>query len=510
MHPDLHSKQEVRAPVPQLEEAVLKNLALATIFLALWSGRLPAADFPGEEQPVRYFQNFTRNPLPEGAVSDPETGQPIILIVIDALRPDHLGCYGYGRDTSPMLDKFADQGIIFTRYFANSSWTRTATTSMLTGRIPTRHAVQCDKHKLQASIPTVTEQLKKAGYATLAVVGNGNASSAFGLNKGFDVFEDTTRNWKGLPRAKQVYDKGLELLRRYRGKKKVFLFLFVLDTHDPYRPAPPYDEMFLPGYHGKIVHSPRWEPNNAYPKEVREKIVALYDGLIRFTDDQTKVFFDKLDRLGFYNRSSIFITADHGEAFGEHGVYKHGYQLYETHLRVPLLIRAPWLKVKGKYSSAFVQQLDLFPTFCQLAGARVPDDLQGISIIDALKDRSSVPVPRYVLSEYKCYGIKRTSIRTRGYKLIYQQPADREQFMKTVKKPELLPSVSFDREVFSLFNVLKDPYERKNIWTVADQKLKNRLLELLKDEIDEKKPPKKIKNLDPQLVEELRSLGYVQ
>jgi len=488
----------------------LNYLTFLTILLLLSASQVQAEEFPGEEAPVHYFKNFKRSPFPEGSVSDPEAGKPIIWIVIDALRPDHLGSYGYHRDTSPALDRFADEGVIFTRFLANSSWTRTATASMLTGRIPTRHRVLCDKHKLPRSVPSVAQQLKKAGYTTLAVVGNGNASSAFGLDRGFDVFEDTTKNWKGLPKASQVYEMGLSLLKKHRDKDKLFLFLFVVDPHDPYKPEPPYDNMFMPGYQGKVVHTPKWEHNNAYPEDVRKKIVALYDGLIRHTDDQTQVFFNKLRKLGFYERSSIFITSDHGEAFGEHGLYKHGYHLYETHLRLPLLVRAPWLKVKGRYSSVYLQQLDLFPTFCQLAGAPVPDDLQGISIVDALKDRSSVPVPRYVLSEYKCYGIKRTSIRTRAHKLIYQQPADREKFMKTVKKPELLPSVSFDREVFSIFHMLKDPYERKNIWEDVDQKLKNRLLELLKDEIDERKPPKKVKGLDPQLIEELRSLGYVQ
>jgi len=469
-----------------------------------------AAEISVDEPPQNYTPGFKREPLPEGAVASPEIGKPIIWIVIDALRPDHLGSYGYHRDTSPALDEFADEGIVLTRYFANSSWTRTATASMLTGRLPTHHAVQCSDHKLPEDVSTVAEQLKKAGYTTLAVVGNGNASSAFGFNKGFDVFEDTMGNWKGLPRASQVYDLGLKLLKKHRDKDKLFLFLFVVDPHDPYRPKPPYDEMFMPGYRGKVVHTPHWEHNNDYPEETQKKIVALYDGLIRSTDDQTRVFFESLRKLGFYDRASIFITADHGEAFGEHGIYKHGYHLFESHIRLPLLIRAPWLKARGKYSSVYLQQLDLFPTFCQLGGAEVPNDLQGISIIDALRDRSSVPIPRYVISEYKCFGIKRTSIRTRTYKLIYQQPADRQAFMKTVKKPELLPSVSFDKETFMLFQVLEDPHELKNIWPEANAELKEHLLFVLKNEIDEKRPPRKINYLDPQLVDELRSLGYVR
>jgi arylsulfatase A-like enzyme len=268
--------------------------------------------------------------------------------------------------------------------------------------------------------------------------------------------------------------------------------------------------MFLPDYKGKVIHNPKWEYKNNYPEPQRQKIIALYDGLIRFTDDHIKDLFADLKKLGFYDEASIFVTADHGESMGEHGIYLHGHHLYETHIRIPLLIRAPWLKERGKYTSAFLQQIDLFPTFCDLAGAEAPKDLQGMSIIDALRDRSSVPVPRYVIAEYKCYGIRRTAIRTRTYKLVYQQPAHREVFMKHVKLPKLLPSVSFDKETFLLFHMLKDPHEEHDLWPELGEKVGKRLLSVLKDEIDVKRPPRNVKDLDPQLIEELRSMGYVQ
>jgi arylsulfatase A-like enzyme len=489
-----------------LEISILKRISF--FFVLIIFNQAYAAGIQGDEKPETYFPNCSLEPIGDDAVTDPEVGQPIILIVIDALRPDHLGSYGYSRATSPAIDKFASQGVIFTRFFANSPWTRTATASMLTGRIPTHHRVQCDKHRLPEKIGTIAQQLKDAGYTTIGVVGNGNASSAFGLNKGFDIYDDTISNWKGLPTAKQVFDLGIKHLKKHAGKNKIFLLMFVVDPHDPYRPKPPYDNMFMPDYKGKIVNTPRWEYKNKYPDPVRKKIVSLYDGLIRSTDDQVKELFENLGKLGFYDRSSIFITTDHGEAFGEHGIYKHGYHLYETHIRIPLIIRAPWLKERGRYSSAFLQQIDLFPTFSKLAGAKVPDDMQGLSIVDALRDRTSLPIPRYVISEYNCYGIKRSSIRTRAYKLIYQQPADRQAFMQTVKKPELLPSVSFDKPIVRLFKVLTDPNELNNL-AGKEKKKADKLLKILKEEIDDKLPPRKVQDLDPHLIEELRSMGYV-
>jgi arylsulfatase A-like enzyme len=482
--------------------------AFVTAFIIFALNTAQAVVVPGDELPGSYFPNFSREPFPAGAVGEVQTGRPIIWLVIDALRPQHLGCYGYERATTPALDRLADEGVIFTRFFANAPWTRPGTTCMLTGRIPSRHAVQCDWHKLPRDVGTVAQALKRAGYTTLAVVGNGNASAAFGLDKGFDVFEDTTKNWKGLPKANQVFDLALKHLEKHKGKQKVFLFMFVVDPHDPYKPQPPYDTMFLPGYKGKVIHNPKWEYKNKFTQAQRKKIVALYDGLIRFTDDHIKDLFAGLKRLGFYDQASIFVTADHGESMGEHGVYLHGHHLYETHIRIPLLIRAPWLKKPGKYSSAFLQQIDLFPTFCDLAGAKVPQDLRGLSIVGALRDRSSIPIPHYVIAEYKCYGIKRTAIRTRAYKLIYQQPADREVFMKHVKRPELLPSVSFDKETFQLYHVLKDPHEKTDIWPQLKTQEGQRLLTIIKREISEARPSSQVRDVDPDLVEQLRSMGY--
>jgi arylsulfatase A-like enzyme len=488
---------------------MLKRLFIVLVSMPLFIFSHAYAGQSGDESPNKYFPNLTRQAVGEQPINEPQTGQPIIWIVIDALRPQHLGAYGYPRETSPTMDQFADQGIIFTRFYANAPWTRPGTTSMFTGKIPTKHRVQCDWDKLPSDVGTVAQAMKKAGYTTLAVVGNGNVSSAFGLDKGFDVYEDTVKNWKGLPNARQVIDLGLKHLRKHKDKKKVFLLLFVLDPHDPYRPPKPYDDMFMPGYKGKIVDVPRWERNNNYPEPVRKKMLALYDGEIRYTDDQFAYLFDELKKLGFYDQASIFITSDHGESFGEHGIYLHGHHLYETHIRIPLMIRAPWLKDRGKYSSAFLQQIDLFPTFCQLAGTQCPYDLRGISIIEGLRNRSAIPTPRFVFADYNCYGIHRYAIRSRGYKLVYQQPADYKVFMKHVKNPKALPSVSFDKETFLLYHMLQDPHEDKDIWSQENNKDGKMLLKKLKAEISKKGKNEKAKSLDPELVEQLRSLGYM-
>ncbi len=491
----------------------MMRIALGCLLLTLTCSTAAAAGagLPGDEPATLYFPGLERPAVPAAAATAPETGKPIIWIVIDALRPDNVSAYGYGRDTTPALERFADEGVIFTRFFANAPWTRPATTSMLTGLIPTNHSVQCDWHKLPKSIGTMAQQLKKAGYTTLAVVGNGNTSSAFGMHHGFDVYEDTIKNWKGLPDARQVIDLGLKHLRRHRGQDKVFLLLFLLDPHDPYKPEPPYDDMYYPEYEGKVRHRVHWEYENDYPEAQRKKVVALYDGLIRSTDDQLARLFGQLQKLGFWDEASIFVTSDHGEAFGEHGIYLHAHHHYETHMRIPLLVRAPWIEksARGGYTSAFVQQIDLAPTTLALAGAEPTPAMRGFDITRALRLRGAVPVPRYVISEYNCYGIRRSAIRTRRYKLVYQRPALRDVFMKHVGRPELLPSVSFDEEVFQLYDVLADPHEERNLWPKR-RAVGEKLLHVLKAEIENGEPSKKVDELDPDLVEELQSLGYMQ
>lgn len=472
------------------------------------TGPAPAGDEPG----TKYFPGLARPALTSPGAKQPETGKPIIWIVIDATRPDDLSAYGYGRDTTPTLSALADDGITFTRFFANAPWTRPGTTSMLTGLIPSEHRVQCDWHKLPADVGTVAEQMKKAGYTTLAVVGNGNISSAFGMDKGFDVYEDTRSNWKGLPNAHQVFELGLKHIRRHSGEDKLFVLLFVLDPHDPYDPPPPYDNRYYPEYQGEVRHKVAWEYNNDYPEDQRKKVVALYDGEIRYTDDQIGWLFGELKKLGLYDRASIFVTSDHGESFGEHGVYLHAHHHYETHIRIPLLVHAPWIapEARGTYSSAFLQQIDLGPTFIRLAGGQVPEQMKGLDIVTALRDRSTVPVPRFVISEYNCYGIRRSAIRTRRYKLVHQRPADREVFMKHVGDPKLLPSVSFDEHVYKLYDVLADPHELKNLWSELGPTKGRKLDKVLSAEIDPDAKPSHVRELDPDLIEELRSMGYMQ
>ena len=487
-------------------------LAVLTV-VGLTAPAMANPNVAGDEPAPAYFPDLKRAAASDYAAAAAETGKPIIWVVVDALRPDNMSAYGYERDTTPNLTKFADEGILFTRFFANAPWTRPATATMLSGLIPSGHRMQCDWHSLPADVSTVAEQMKKAGYTTIGVVANGNASSAFGLDRGFDIYEDTVKNWKGLPNARQVFQLGMKHLKKHRGKKKVFLFLFVVDPHDPYRPKPPYDKMYYPEYKGEVRHKVHWEYKNDYPEAQGKKVVALYDGLIRYTDDQLGWLFARLKKMGFWDEASIFITADHGESFGEHGLYLHGHHHYETHLRIPLIVRAPWIKKeeRGRYSSAFLQQIDLGPTFIGLAGGQPAPAMRGLNIAKVLVDRTIVPVPRYVISEYKCYGIRRSAIRTRRYKLIYQQPAVREVFNKHIKDPKLLPSVSFDKEVFDLFEVLADPHETRNLWNKpGTHPVGAKLLKVLKDEILQDEPSRRVRDLDPDLVEELRSLGYMQ
>lgn len=457
---------------------------------------------------------------------------PIIFIFVDALRPDHMSLHGYPRETTPNLDSFASEGLSFTKFYVNSPWTRPATTSFLTGLHPSRHRTQCEEHKLANSYLTIPEALKRAGYRTAGVLANGNGGSIANLQQGFDHYLDPRwfREEKGLrslPEANHVVDASLDWFEKNRDHDKSFMFMFIVDPHDPYGgPTPEAEKRWLWQGHPELerfpIRVPRWE----YPEgeglnvDQRRAMIALYDSSVRFVDEQLGRFFDRLKDLGIYEKATIVVTADHGDGFGEHGFYKHAHHMWDEVVRVPFIIRSPAIPEaeRGKSVDMLTQIVDVFPTFARLAGAEsvVADrNLPGIDLLAEMSDPSSQD-DRKIFSEYNCFGISRTMLRTRTHKLILQLPADEEEFMSTVTRKDLLPSVIFDREELVAFRLESDPLEHDNVVPDTDpdkapEDVKP-LLEELRSFIENQPGGRArlIEEMDEATEENLRSLGYIQ
>lgn len=396
-------------------------------------------------------------------VVPPAEPQLITLVLVDALRPDHLGSYGYARPTSPHMDALAARGTRFLRAYVNAPWTRPSTASFLTGQNASRHRTETAQSKLPRDITTLAERLHAQGFITAGFVANGNGGSLAGLERGFDVFHDPTHTYSkdnrgvtynGLPSGPFVVTDALTWLRKQPRSARVFLFLFLVDPHDPYGAPPNYEELFLMGYRGNIPRRPLWERDNAYSKEERRAMIAIYDAGIRHADDAIGKLWNGIGDLGWEQHTHLFLSADHGEGFGEHGFYLHAHHFWDEVIRVPLLAVGP--RFSQAKDSRLVQSIDVTATILELALVSAPE-LLGTSLLAAPKPG------RTLISEYNEFGIHRQAIIGERYKVIWQTPADESVFLREVKRKDYFPSVSFDREVVQVYDLLTDPDEKHDL-----------------------------------------------
>lgn len=399
------------------------------------------------------------------AVATPSHGankELIVLLLVDAMRPDHMGCYGYDKPTTPVLDALAKEGRRYQRVYANAPWTRPSTACFLTGLHASRHRTETGSSKLPKNINTLAKRLKQAGWFTAGFVANGNGGSLARLNNGFDLYRDPSntytkarrgKTYNGLPTGPFLIDKTMQWLQKTK-ENKVFLFLFLVDPHDPYYAPKELEKLFLGDFKGKIRRRALWERDNNYPEEERLSMQAVYDAGIRYSDQAIGTFIDALKKMGLYETATLLVTADHGEGFGEHGFYLHAHHFWDEVIRIPLLARGP--RFSPGVDSRLSDSLDIAATVLDLAGAST-EGLPGHSLLKAPR-----PDPR-VISEYNEFGIHRQAIIGRRYKVIWQRPADEAWYLRAAKKKAFFPSVSFDKEVVRVFDMEKDASETKDL-----------------------------------------------
>ena len=409
----------------------------------------------------------------------PKEKELIVLILVDALRPDHVGAYGYEKGTTPHIDELASEGTLYTRAYVNAPWTRPSTASFLTGLNASKHGVETAKEKLPQSTLTIAERLQEAGWKTAAFVANGNGGSLARLEQGFDVFRDPTnsftkrkrgKTYNGLPRGKFIVNKALRYLKKSTAEKD-FLFLFLVDPHDPYAAPARLEKRFLKNHRGKIRRRATWEYRNNYSESERRSMLAVYDASIAYADEALGDLFAALKRMKRYDNSTIIVSADHGEGFGEHGFYLHAHHFWEEVIRVPLIVKGARFGA-GERSSRLTQSIDVASTIAELGGAK-KRDLPGRSL------HSEPEGNPWVISEYNEFGIHRQAIIGPRYKVIWQRPADAAWFDKAVNKRAYFPSVSFDSEVVRIFDLVLDPGETLNLANKPPRKA-SKLLSILR------------------------------
>jgi len=397
----------------------------------------------------------------------------IFLIVIDSLRFDHLGCYGYHRETSPAIDKIAGEGITFDRVMSQSSWTKPSVSSLLTSTYPEIHGVKSIEDRLSTQETFLPTILKKFGYVTGCIQTNPFLNAESGFNQDFDFYLELFENTPGIckPRINEAINAVFDWVDQFT-TNPFLLYLHVLDTHNPYAPPKEF---------------------NRFGNTERD----LFDGEVRFVDYYIGRIRSYIALKGLREKTIFIITSDHGEEFGEHGHSYHAKHLYEEVLRVPLIISSPALIPSGLSIPTQVRSLDIVPTILDLLGIPPLAKHQGESLLPLLNLAPTPARPAISqIGEQNCAEGKTelVALTTGDYKLIWNKKTDTQE----------------------LYHLQTDPREENNIAygeKEKTQELQSQLGSLLQN-TDEmpfhyKPTPKKV-SFDEELLKRLRGLGYLE
>jgi len=327
----------------------------------------------------------------------PRNSRPhIIFIVTDALRYDHVGANGYHRDTTPELDEWvAGAGVTFRNATSAAAWTFPATAAMMTGRLPVRLAANWNHTTLAAGVPTLAERLSAVGYTTAGFTCAPFSRANRGLERGFAVYDDSLAL---LPldaqgQAAQLNALAQQWLAARQGAGPLFLFLYYFDIHTWYHSPAPYDVRYDAVYTGALTPAVyrNGEPvvSGAFaptPRDI-EHLIALYDGEVAYWDAMLGQMLGFLRDRGLLDNAAVVVTSDHGDMFGEHGLWAHGNSVYEEVVRIPLLVRYPGVTAAGLTVDAPAQNIDIMPALLEWAGAAPVAGLDGVSLASAAAGR---------------------------------------------------------------------------------------------------------------------------
>lgn len=419
-------------------------------------------------------------PQLEGGVATPP--KLVVLWIVDTLRADHLGVYGYERDTSPRLDAFAEDAVTFDRATAQSAWTRPSVTSILTGQVLKRHGVYDKDDALAREAVTLAETLFEAGYDTAAFITNGNLRHV-GLEQGFRTFRHLKEG--GAPPlpfhrpASEVAQAGLQWLEE-QARLPAFLYLHVTDPHMPYEPTAAFAGLW-PVADSSLSTIEGYRATINSPEPATQDLIDLYDAEIRQADAAFGALLDELERHGLDGDALIVFTADHGEEFLDHDGWQHGKSLYPEQIAVPLVVRWPPAASPfppGSRVDSVAAHIDLAPTILRTVGVVPPTTMQGRDLAG-------------------------TDSRPTLAELRHSRRASVDERYKLVTNPE--------GDLLGLYDSVEDPQERVDLTFSAPAVLEyHRRLHALFLERSAGGPDAAPAEQDEETLEQLRALGYIE
>lgn len=335
----------------------------------------------GRPRVISEVRAATPASIPKKAKARPN----VIVYVVDTLRADHLGCYGYPKPVSPHLDRFAEGATLFETAIAQAPWTRPSVTSILTGLGPLEHGVRTLEDRLPDAADTLAEKLRAAGYRTAAFSTNWHVTADTGLAQGFDDFFLSPQEDSAA-----VNRRVLAWLDVHQTSEPFFLYIHALDPHAPYTPPPDLRQRFAPAARpqaGTVANLRRIYSVRGPRRAARiAEVAPLYDAEIAANDRSFGALLSALKERKLFEDSLIVFVSDHGEALGEHQDFGHARSLYADQLDVPLVVKLP-LQARGERVSRLAQHVDLLPTVLAAAGLPPVPGLPGADLFGPAGER---------------------------------------------------------------------------------------------------------------------------
>jgi arylsulfatase A-like enzyme len=474
--PEAGIKPEVpaQAPVPQKVGASKRAFALYALF------------FVGVA-----VLNILPALLRVKSVHDAGKGPNIIYIMVDTLRADHLGCYGYSRDTSPNIDKLAAESMRFEKAISQAPWTTASVASFMSSRY--LHIEMNAMAMVPSNVVLMPELLKDRGYETGAVISNALAGRGPRLARGYDHYYEmqgdeakTIEGKYGLPDT--VFTKSVQMLRQMKDRR-FFMFTLFIGPHSPYASHKEYN--FASGYKGKLGRDGVFVEGRHFKGDDLRYAEALYDGEIAYTDRYVGLLIAELKKLNLYDNTVIVLLADHGEEFEEHGKMSHGEHLYDESIHVPLIVKLPGQKEGSVVRGAF-PLINLLPS-----------------------------VADYIHCDTSALEFQGTAVRLEGLRAVrqtdvYSSTDFHEARLQSLRGDKSKLIVDIDTDKAELYDLASDPFEKRNIaadsrkttseYESALRSVNARIDAALEDVVN--------KPLSPQdaaeMQKSMRALGYLQ
>ena len=422
----------------------------------------------------------------------------VLLVVVDTLRADSLGCYGRSRPTSPAIDALAADAVRFEYAYATAPWTMPSVASILTGHHPSSHGLKKTFRPLSGDSVTLAEIFTEQGYRTAGVISQIGVGGLFGFKQGFEFFSSKHARSHAYVSTEGVTEEAVALLEKFAPASRdapFFLFVHYFDPHYGYQQHPEY------GFSPESVGRLRGGEGIVRLMRLRDRmtraeiafLLDLYDGEVRHTDQGIGRLLEALSRLGLRDETLVVVTADHGEEFMEHGWLGHTTLLYDTLLRVPLIMRPPGFDGNSRVVGSAVSLVSLAPTILDVVGVDpAAYDFQGRSFAAHLT-ADDVRDERIIFAEVD-----------------YEQtPSLRSRKRAVIAHPFKLIEDGLSGEV-ELFDVVSDRGERHDL-EAERADVARRLREMLAALGDSAEDPSEPAVELPQEARDmLRGLGYVE